>query len=191
MVFAVSFFSNKHLAKPEYILFLKEKVKFLGRCGVLNSSILAFPSTCCVFKIWNQQVNAKGNEWRLTAAQDAPLYGLLLTMTLVTWLGIWKRRSLHKYSVCVHKQAGKLWIVFWECEVKQLDEYMLTTTNEFVQPMRRRWNTLWKSGNSVDNPLRRPGEYVRLFVRQTKSQSEIKVKSPYNRPRRPREGVEV
>ena len=42
-----------------------------------------------------------------------------------------KRRSLHKYSFCVHKQAGKEWIVFWECEVTQLDEYMHRTTNEF------------------------------------------------------------
>lgn len=42
-----------------------------------------------------------------------------------------KTQIFDKYSFCVHKQAGNEWIVFWEYEVTQLDEYMLTTTNEF------------------------------------------------------------
>ena len=42
-----------------------------------------------------------------------------------------KTQILHKYLFCIHKQTGKVWIVFWEYEVTQLDEYMLTTINEF------------------------------------------------------------
>ena len=71
-----------------------------------------------------------------------------------------------------------MWIVFWASEGTQLDEYMLTSTNEFRDATEKAIkNSLekWQYCRQSIAKIRKWREFD-WFVRQSKSQSKVKVK---------------
>jgi len=64
-----------------------------------------------------------------------------------------------------------VWIVFWDCEVTQLDQYMLTTTNEFREATEKVMKHSLEKGEFCRQSIAKNGCDVRL-ISKTKQISE-------------------